>query len=473
MNKNTMPWLLSAWFISLLTVLLAIINPVLIILPGIIIIPILIILHTKRLNKIKEKAELLSELKNNGYDESIEITDLIVKQKEELEVKQQEYLKLTESLNTSKTEYANLKTKYVELEDEVLLQSFGFFEPKYDLEDSAAYKIRLSEIRNKQKEMVIKKDAASFNSNWTVNGSKAEGRKMNNNLLKLAIRSFNNECDVAISKVKVSNIKSMEDRINRTFETINKLNASNQIQLKVNYLNLKHEELYLALEYNQKLEKEKEEQREIREQIKEEEKARREIAKLKEAIEKEEKHFIQALEKLENQKENATQEQLSEIELKIAELNQKSEEVNKQKEDVLNRERNTRAGYVYVISNIGSFGEDVYKIGMTRRLEPLDRVKELGSASVPFLFDVHAMIFSEDAPTLENTLHRTFNDKRLNLINERKEFFKVSLEEIQDVVERNHDKTIEFKTTALAEDYRQTIAHRKQLEETKKELVIA
>lgn len=473
MNKNTMPWLLSAWFISLLTVLLAIINPVLIILPGIIIIPILIILHTKRLNKIKEKAELLSELKNNGYDESIEITDLIVKQKEELEVKQQEYLKLTESLNTSKTEYANLKTKYVELEDEVLLQSFGFFEPKYDLEDSAAYKIRLSEIRNKQKEMVIKKDAASFNSNWTVNGSKAEGRKMNNNLLKLAIRSFNNECDVAISKVKVSNIKSMEDRINRTFETINKLNASNQIQLKVNYLNLKHEELYLALEYNQKLEKEKEEQREIREQIKEEEKARREIAKLKEAIEKEEKHFIQALEKLENQKENATQEQLSEIELKIAELNQKLEEVNKQKEDVLNRERNTRAGYVYVISNIGSFGEDVYKIGMTRRLEPLDRVKELGSASVPFLFDVHAMIFSEDAPTLENTLHRTFNDKRLNLINERKEFFKVSLEEIQDVVERNHDKTIEFKTTALAEDYRQTIAHRKQLEETKKELVIA
>ena len=354
MNKNTMPWLLSAWFISLLTVLLAIINPVLIILPGIIIIPILIILHTKRLNKIKEKAELLSELKNNGYDESIEITDLIVKQKEELEVKQQEYLKLTESLNTSKTEYANLKTKYVELEDEVLLQSFGFFEPKYDLEDSAAYKIRLSEIRNKQKEMVIKKDAASFNSNWTVNGSKAEGRKMNNNLLKLAIRSFNNECDVAISKVKVSNIKYMEDRINRTFETINKLNASNQIQLKVNYLNLKHEELYLALEYNQKLEKEKEEQREIREQIKEEEKARREIAKLKEAIEKEEKHFIQALEKLENQKENATQEQLSEIELKIAELNQKLEEVNKQKEDVLNRERNTRAGYVYVISNIGS-----------------------------------------------------------------------------------------------------------------------
>ncbi|PID21004.1 ATPase [Sporosarcina sp. P3] len=352
------------------------------------------------------------------------------------------------------------------------MQSFGFFEPKYDLEDSAAYKIRLSEIRNKQKEMVIKKDAASYNSNWTVNGSKAEGRKMNNNLLKLAIRSFNNECDVAISKVKVSNIKSMEDRINRTFETINKLNASNQIQLKVNYLNLKHEELYLALEYNQKLEKEKEEQREIREQIREEEKARREIAKLKEAIEKEEKHFIQALQKLEKQKEDATQEQLSELELKIAELNQKLEEINEQKEDVLNRERNTRAGYVYVISNIGSFGEDVYKIGMTRRLEPLDRVKELGSASVPFLFDVHAMIFSEDAPTLENTLHRTFNDKRLNLINERKEFFKVSLEEIQDVVERNHDKTIEFKTTALAEDYRQTLAHRKQLEETKKELVI-
>ena len=185
------------------------------------------------------------------------------------------------------------------------------------------------------------------------------------------------------------------------------------------------------------------------------------------------KDYEQALERLESQKTNATEEQLSELELKITELQDKLKEVNEQKEDVLNRERNTRAGYVYVISNIGSFGEDVYKIGMTRRLEPLDRVKELGSASVPFLFDVHAMIFSEDAPTLENVLHRTFNDKRLNLINERKEFFKVSLDEIQEIVEKNHDKTIEFKITASAEDYRQTVAQRKLLTENKRELVMA
>lgn len=110
--------------------------------------------------------------------------------------------------------------------------------------------------------------------------------------------------------------------------------------------------------------------------------------------------------------------------------------MEKQKEDVLNRERNTRAGYVYIISNIGSFVEDVYKIGVTRRLTPYDRIRELSSASVPFQFDVHAMIFSDDAPKLENTFHKTFHHKRVNLINERKEFFKVSLEEIKEVVEK-------------------------------------
>ena len=468
MNKDQIPWFLNAWFITLLTAILAIMNPILLIFPII-----LLVLHNKKLSELDKKVALLSELKKSGYNESIEITDLIVKQKEELEIHQQDFLKLNETIKVTENKYTQLKSEYIELEDEVLMQSFGFFDPKYDLEDSAAYKLRLSEIRNKQKDMVKKKDAASFNPNWTVNGSKAEGKKMSNNLMKLAIRSFNNECDVAISKVKISNIESMENRINRTFDTINKLNASNDIQLRVNYLSLKREELYLALEFDQKVEKEKEEQREIREQIREEEKARREIVKLKEKFEKEEKHFIQALERLESQKTNATEEQLSELELKITELQDKLKEVNEQKEDVLNRERNTRAGYVYVISNIGSFGEDVYKIGMTRRLEPLDRVKELGSASVPFLFDVHAMIFSEDAPTLENVLHRTFNDKRLNLINERKEFFKVSLDEIQEIVEKNHDKTIEFKITASAEDYRQTVAQRKLLTENKRELVMA
>jgi len=450
LKNNTIKWYLSVWFIALLIFFSQFFVP-LIVAPLV-----LIVLHLRKLKKLSQSAAIFDELKQNGYVESLEVSELIMKQKEQLQKEQDKLSAITNSRNTATIDLEKIKSEYVELEDEVLLQSFGFFDPKYNLEDSAAYKLRLGEIRTKQKDMVKNKKAASGSENWTVNGSKSEGKKMTNNLIKLAIRSFNNECDVAISKVSVSNVQSMEDRISKTFDMINKLNTSNQIRLNIDYLKLKNEELYLALEYAQKIEKEKEEQRAIREQMREEEIARREIAKLKEKVEKEELHFLQAIENLEKQKALATDEQLSDIELKISELRLKLKDILAQKEDVLNRERNTRAGYVYIISNIGSFGEDIYKIGMTRRLEPLDRIRELGSASVPFLFDVHAMIFSEDAPTLENVLHRTFTHKRLNLINERKEFFNVTLDEIKNVVANNHDKTIEFTATAIADDYRQS-----------------
>ena len=142
---------------------------------------------------------------------------------------------------------------------------------------------------------------------------------------------------------------------------------------------------------------------------------------------------------------------------KIKELEEKLKEVEKSKEDVLNREQNTRAGFVYIISNIGSFGENVYKIGMTRRLQPMDRINELGSASVPFEFDVHAMIFSEDAPTLENALHKHFENCKVNKVNPRKEFFRVSLDEVEQVVKENYNGTVEFTKIAEAYQYRESL----------------
>ena len=124
--------------------------------------------------------------------------------------------------------------------------------------------------------------------------------------------------------------------------------------------------------------------------------------------------------------------------------------------DIDYREANKRAGYVYVISNIGSFGENIYKIGMTRRLDPMERVDELGDASVPFKFDVHAMIFSDDAPTLEASLHHAFENKKVNMINGRREFFRVTLDEIENVVKANYDKTVEFIKIPQAEQYRES-----------------
>lgn len=133
------------------------------------------------------------------------------------------------------------------------------------------------------------------------------------------------------------------------------------------------------------------------------------------------------------------------------------EELDKSLKEIDYREANQKAGYVYIISNIGTFGKDVYKIGMTRRLNPQDRVDELGGASVPFRFDIHALIFSNDAPSLENSLHKSFQDKKVNLINNRKEFFKVTLDEIKEVVRNNYDETVEFTEIPEAQQYRETL----------------
>jgi hypothetical protein len=213
----------------------------------------------------------------------------------------------------------------------------------------------------------------------------------------------------------------------------------------------------LKYEFEQKKQEEKEEQQAIKEQMREEARALKELEKAKEKVEKEEKHFSQAIEKMNQQLQKANSEEQQKLLDKLRELEAQLELTKRNKEDVINRVQNTRAGYVYIISNIGSFGDSVYKIGMTRRLEPLDRVKELGDASVPFTFDVHAMIFSKDAPALESALHRALSDKKVNKVNDRKEFFRVDLKEIEELVKRNHNKTVEFTKLAEAEEFRKSV----------------
>lgn len=275
---------------------------------------------------------------------------------------------------------------------------------------------------------------------------------------KLIVRSFNNECDASIIGVKFNNIVSIEKKIVKAYETLNNLGQRMSISISITYLDLKLEELHLCYEYQVKKQQEKEEQRRIREQMKEEQRLLKEIEELKLKIEKEERHFIKALALVEEQlaKVQSDAEKAMLDKEKIG-IQQRLTEIDKGKLDILSRELNTRAGYVYVISNIGSFGEGVYKIGVTRRLDPQERVDELGDASVPFEFDVHTMIFSDDAPALENALHKAFEHKRLNMVNRRREFFKVSLQEIEQVVKTNFSKPVEFVETASAEQYRQSL----------------
>lgn len=348
------------------------------------------------------------------------------------------------------------RKQIVELDESILLQDFGMYSPIYDFATSDAYKDRLDAIRTEQKNMILNKKAATCSEVWTINGSEVQGRVMTNQNIKQILRCFNDECDMLISKVKFNNVTAYIDKIRKSFDALNRMNSKNAVSLSTAYLNLKIEELQLAYEYAVKKQQEKDEQRRIREQMREEAKLQKELEEARKDIEKEQKHYSNALSKINEQLEKCDDVEKDVLLEKKAEIESHLSSLDKAMEDIDYRQANKRAGYVYIISNIGSFGENVYKIGMTRRLDPMERVDELGDASVPFKFDVHALIFSNDAPSLETALHHAFENKKVNMINGRREFFNVTLDEIEEVVKANYDKTVEFIKVPEAEQYRET-----------------
>lgn len=439
--------------------------------------------YKEEIHKLKEEIKNLKR-DNKNLDEYISKVKLTKEELEYIELKEsisknkEELINLEDKENTILKEIDNLKLNIICLKKEINLcndtlelQSYGFYEPKYEFENSAGYKQKLDEIRKKQKEAVKQKEATSHRLDWHIGGDKRKGKEFILDTIKLVIRAFNNECDNIISKVNFKNVEASKNKIEKVFEALNKLTDMQLVSIKYSYLDFKIEELYLKYEYECKVQEEKEEQQMIKERMREEAKALKELENAMKKIEKEETHFNNAIEDINKKISLAQDNEKNKLIAKLKELESKLEEIEKSKQDISNREKNTRAGYVYIISNIGSFGEDVYKIGMTRRLEPMDRVKELGDASVPFKFDVHAMIFSEDAPALENTLHKKFENKSVNKINLRKEFFNVSLEEIEKEVNTNHNAIIEFTKIAEAIEYRQSEAF-KNKNDNKKALCV-
>ena len=342
----------------------------------------------------------------------------------------------------------------LQLNDELLYQDFGVYEPKYNCLTSEEYSEKIKNVRAEQKQKIKDKVALDYNDAWTLDGSRVKGRALNNDNMKMVLLAFNSQCDTLINKVKFNNVIKIEERIKKIATKINKLNKRNQISIRNDYIQLKIKELHLAHEYEMKKKEEKEEIRRIREQEREEAKLQKEIEEKRKNIRKEQAHYINALSQLlVKMKGNSNDLSLQE---KRKELEKHLSQIDADLKDIDYREANKRAGYVYVISNIGSFGEGVYKIGMTRRLDPMDRINELGDASVPFKFDVHAMIFSDDAPTLEAKLHKAFEKNKVNMVNNRKEFFKVPLSKIEEVVKQNYDKTVDFIKTPSADQFRET-----------------
>lgn len=356
------------------------------------------------------------------------------------------------SLTTLNEEISEKKKNLISLDEEILVQEFGLYKPQFDFASALDYKEELAKIRAQQKELIKNKTAVTGNKDWTVNGNKAKGKKMVSDTQKLLLRAFNTECDEIIGKVKYTNFDASLNRIYKSAETISKLGIIMNIAVTKNYLDAKVKELRLAFEYQQKKQEEKEEAKAAREEQREQAKIQREIEEQKKKIEKEQTHYQTAFEKLMNQLNEKPEDE--ELLKKKAELESKLSDIDIALSDIDYRQANMKAGYVYIISNIGAFGENIYKIGMTRRLDPQERVDELGDASVPFKFDVHAMIFSDDAPALEAALHRAFEDRKVNMVNQRREFFNVTLDEIKKVVRENFDKTVEFTDVPDAEQYR-------------------
>lgn len=374
----------------------------------------------------------------------------------EIDEKQKKVDLLNQQIKKLDSTIVEKKKKSLEIDDSIELQEYGMYTPHYVFANSDLYKEKLTAIRNEQKQCIKDGYACTGANDWSVNGNAAKGKAMIRDMKKLLLRSFNLECDDIVANVKVSNFDKSVECIYKVSEQISKLGSIMQIAITKTYIRLKVEEVELALDFQQKKQEEKEQLKELREQQREAAKVQKEIEAERKKLMKEQTQYTNALTALLAQIEKNGE--TGELAEKRKELENQLQEIGKAVDDVDYRSANERAGYVYIISNVGSFGENIYKIGMTRRLDPQERVDELGDASVPFDFDIHALIFSDDAPSLENALHKAFDSRKINKINTRREFFNVSLDEIKAEVRRNFDKTVEWIDVAHAEQYRQSLS---------------
>lgn len=400
----------------------------------------------------KEYAELSSDFDSfrakysKITDKEAEVNELsvvAVEWKEDIE-------KLKISYAEKRDVYNKLLSQIAIYDDRLAFAELGVYEPHFEFQDSETFKGQIVEIRNKQKEMISKKIATSCPTDWTVEGSKSKGTAMINRQTRLTLRAFNKECEAAISNARWNNVVAMEKRILAAEKAINKENVSLNLVINDKFVSLKLEELFATHEYRERLKVEKDERAEASRLQREETKLIAQAAK----AEAEEKKY-QALLDAARKEAGIDEGRISELEAALQDAHEANERAKAMAEI-------TKSGYVYVISNVGSFGEDVVKIGMTRRLDPNDRVKELGDASVPFTFDTHAMIYSEEAPALEASLHKEFADRRVNMSNMRKEFFHVGIDEVEDAVKRLAPE-VDFFKDREAQEWFETLARRQEM----------
>ncbi|PSK89610.1 T5orf172 domain-containing protein [Murinocardiopsis flavida] len=342
----------------------------------------------------------------------------------------------------------DLRRTIVVTEDLAALQEAGVYEYTHPLDDSVAYRTALAKLKDEIKAMNRKDGGAvTATTSFTMNGSLPEGRKMVGEFSKLLLRAYNNEADNLVRGMKAYKLATSADRLDKTKDTVEKLGRSMDIGISRRYHRLRRRELSLTADHLNKVAEEKEREREEKARLREERQAQAELEREKNRLDKERRHYENALAALRDKGDlsgaDRLREQIHGIEQAMSDVDQ--------------RAANVRAGYVYVISNLGSFGEQVIKVGMTRRLDPMDRVRELSDASVPFNFDVHAIHFSDDAVGVEAEMHRRLAEKRVNRVNHRREFFYATPSEVRDLLASVAGDLLQYDETPEAAEYRQSI----------------
>ncbi|WP_020691794.1 DUF4041 domain-containing protein [Aeromicrobium massiliense] len=328
--------------------------------------------------------------------------------------------------------------------DRISLEELGLFDFEHPAEASASLATELEALRSQIRQANKIGTAITATSGFTFNGSTAKGKTFVNQMSRIMLRAYNAEAENAVKSVKAGNLASAQKRLSVAREQIAKQGTMIDLAVTTRYHHLRLLELELAARHLKAVATAKELERERRAELREQKALEAEITREKERLEKERAHYTNSIERLRaaGDEDGALklESELVRIDAAIAEADY--------------RVANIRAGYVYVISNIGAFGEGVVKIGMTRRLDPMDRVRELGDASVPFIFDVHALFFSDDAVGVEAMLHREFAAQRLNKVNLRKEFFRVEPQAVLDALQQHNVAVLEFRTHAAADDFR-------------------
>ncbi|WP_058990637.1 GIY-YIG nuclease family protein [Anaerococcus rubeinfantis] len=395
-------------------------------------------------SKLEEEIKDLNNLYENNkreYNNFKEETKkvVIMEKSEEIE---KEINELTNKKDTLAIEVKDLETHF----QKINAQDLGLAPTSFEFERSETYKEKLKNIRLQEADLLRK-----------VKNKKGENISISkDNLIRLLYNSFNTFCDYKLTRLTFKTYPTRKKQIETMFNKLNRI-SNQQIQIDDKALDYKFQELDASYAYYKLKEEEKEALRQQREEEAENKRAQKELEAKQAKLDKEIEALNIAKDKVNEKLISAKDDEIEALKLELQKLENEISGLKDEKTDIDYRVENTGAGYVYIISNVGSFGNEVYKIGVTRRLDPYQRIQELSSASVPFKFDVHAMIFSYQAYQLENELHKYFDKQRINKVNNRKEFFNIKLEDIKKVLDLHKELTFDFNPEFEAEEFRETL----------------